>query len=85
MKKIALIIFSMLFSASAFSAEVKVMFADSMTSETSVIQPYNDWYLGIDEEETSLAEMYANGWRLIQAIKLSAVADHKQFWLIFEK
>ncbi len=85
MKKLVIFVFCALFSASAMSAEVKVMFADSMTSETSVIQPYNDWYLGIDQEETSMAEMYANGWKLIQAVKLSAVADHKQFWLIFEK
>lgn len=56
-----------------------------MTSEESVIQPYNDWYLGIDEQETSLSEIYSNGERLVIVNKLNNSASAKQFWVFAEQ
>jgi hypothetical protein len=84
MKK-AIVFVLLLVYIPAFAAEVKVLFADSMTSESSEIQPYNDWFLGSDSRKTTMAAMYEEGWKLIHVIKLSAVAEHKQFWLIFER
>jgi hypothetical protein len=84
MKKVIVFVL-LLVSVPAFATEVKVLFADSMTSESSEIQPYNYWYIGSDSGKTTLTAMYEEGWRLIHVIKLSAVADHKQFWLIFER
>ncbi|MCV6607460.1 MAG: hypothetical protein OIF32_04555 [Campylobacterales bacterium] len=83
MKKILI---TLLFAiTTTFATEVKVMFANSLSSETSEIQPYTYWYLGSDTGKTSLKDMYAEGWRLVSVVKLNAIADQKQFWLFLEK
>ena len=66
--------------------EVKVMFHGATTglSETSEIQPYYSWYIGSDNEKTTMKDMYAQGWRLIQMIPYNSNAA-KQFYLIFQK
>lgn len=85
MKGSIICLIMLMFSSKAFSSEVKVMFADSLSSEISVIQPFNDWYLGSNSEKTTMQEMYQQGWKLIEMIKLNAVASDKQFWLVFER
>ena len=83
MKKILLSLV-LLFSISQ-AKEIKVMFSNSMSSETSTVQPFYDWYLGKNEEKTTLSTMYTEGWRLIEIIKLNAVASDKQFWIYMER
>lgn len=65
--------------------EIKVMFANSLTSETSTVQPYFDWYMALNKQTTTLQDLYIEGWRLVQVVKLNAVASDKQFWIFLEK
>ena len=68
-----------------FAKEVKVMFANNLSSETSYIQNYSLWYMGSDENKTTLSEMYSDNWVLIDVVKLNAIASSKQFWLFLER
>lgn len=83
MKKIMLSLILLISISQA--KEIKIMFADSMSSETSTIQPYTNWYIGSDEGKTTLTTMYNEGWRLIEVVKLNAVASSRQFWLYLER
>jgi len=83
MKKILLSL--MLLASISQAKEIKVMFADSMSSETSTIQPYYDFYLSTNKEKTTLSAMYSEGWHLIEIVKLNAVASSKQFWVYMER
>ena len=66
--------------------EVQVLFygATSGFSENAYIQPYFDWYYGSESNKTTMKDMYAQGWRLIQMIPYNSNAA-KQFYLIFQK
>jgi hypothetical protein len=64
---------------------IEVLFADSMTSESSEIQPYDYWYIGSDSGKTTLKHIYSKGGKVVFVQKLSAVADHKQFWFFVER
>ena len=83
MKKI---IISLLLLGNILQAkEIKVLFANDLIAEWSIVQPYSDWFLGKDEEVTSLSKMYDDGWNLIQIVKLNDVASSKQFWIYMER
>lgn len=63
---------------------VSLYFSDFLASGESIVQPYDDWYLSIDKEQTKLNEIYANGGSIKKIIKLNAVASSKQFWIFTE-
>ncbi len=63
----------------------KVYFADTLTSEDSVVQPYYDWYLSSNKEQSTLNELYSNSGRLNKIIKLNSIASDNQFWIYTEE
>ncbi|MCV6607459.1 MAG: hypothetical protein OIF32_04550 [Campylobacterales bacterium] len=71
---------------SSTQKDVKLFFSDYLSSENSTIQPYSDWYLSKDEEETTLDSEYKErNRRAVAVIKLNAVASQKQFWIFTEE
>jgi len=70
---------------SSSTKSVSVYFSNSLSTEESIVQPYYDWYLGKNEEQSKLNEIYENGGSIKNIIKLNAVASDKQFWIITEK
>lgn len=65
--------------------EVKVLFAESLRTESSKLYNFDDWYTDKKDKPTTMADLYKEGWRLVQMEKLSAVAAQAQFTLVFER
>lgn len=68
------------------TSQVKVYFHGNTTgfTETSVLQPYYDWYVSSEDNKTSLAELYQQGWVVRQIIPYNATAA-KQFYIVVTK
>lgn len=63
--------------------DVRILFCDCGAgfTEDSVIQPFNDWYLGIGFKKTSVRQMMLSGWKLASIVPMNA----KQLYITFTK
>ena len=70
----------------SLTQQVKVLFHGNTTgfTENATLQPYYDWYVGNDNNKTTLTDMYKDGWVLKQIIPYNATAA-KQFYIILIK
>lgn len=65
------------------SKEIKTMFVNSFPlTEITTIQPSSDWYFDTQKNETTLKEMYAEGWTIQHVIPGPTL---KQFYLIMTR
>lgn len=65
---------------------IKVYFADDLTSEASIVQPFSSWYLGLDSGEANLSSIYQRGAKLLAAVKAASwSATNAQTWIFIEE
>jgi len=62
----------------------KVFFANGFKDEKSKLQPFQKWYLGSSDNQTSLQELYQDGWKISNVIKVNASASNWQMNFFME-
>lgn len=85
---VAVLVLSVVCNAASAAAvppgrDVRILFCDcgGGLTENSVIQPFNDWYIGVGFNKTSVKEMMLKGWKLASIVPMNA----KQLYIAFTK
>lgn len=63
---------------------IRVFFGNNFQDEKSYLQPFNNWYKGINENKFTLAELYNDGWKLVNTVKTNGSAVEWQISFFME-
>ena len=62
----------------------KVFFANDFKDEKSELQPFQKWYSGSSDNKYTLEELYKDGWKISNIIKVNASASNWQMNFFME-
>lgn len=71
-------------NSKSISKVQKVFFANGFQDEQSKLQPFEDWYVGIHDHVYTLEELYKDGWKITNIIKVNASASNWQMNFFME-
>ena len=63
---------------------IKVFFGNNFQDEKSYLQPFNNWYKGVNDNKFTLEELYNDGWELVNTVKTNGSAVDWQISFFME-